>query len=298
VLEGFPMIRLPMNAKWLASVSLSVAVFALAPVAAAKSFHKLSSTCARSIAAAEGTSPWVISCALQGDGNYWADYYDSSLGEWLTTNGSGVEVGALYETTTTNYPLIVQSSGAIYYGQPGGSDIDSSSGPTVSWSSLGGCGTSISGAGTGVEYPHPYVTGCPTGGAGNAPTYFDASGVSPNDWTTFGGDGTRISVSQDDTEFWLVNSNGSIYNFTGLIGEGGSWGSPQPGTAIDVSAGSGTESSANVPPWMVDSDNNLNQWNGSGWSSVSGGPPASRVSVGYNGTVWIIDIDRVVWYYN
>jgi len=288
------MISLPINKTWFASVAVSAAAFTIAPVAAAASFHEVPSGCAQEIAAGDGTSPWIIGCTEVGStGNYDIYYWDSSSGSsgaWLETNGSAIQIGLMYGGGY-NYPLLVNHAGTIYFGEPGGTDIGSSAGTAVTWSSLSGSATTISGSWfyPTLEDPTIYLTGTTSGGGGYIP-YVSTNGLEGG-WSSLGGYGVRISVSQDATELWLVNSSGSLYNYSsGWVSE--------PGSAIDVSAGSGTESDANVPPWMVSTSNVLEQWNGSGWNAVSGGPSAIRVSVGFNGTVWLIDTSGDIWYYN
>jgi hypothetical protein len=67
----------------------------------------------------------------------------------------------------------------------------------------------------------------------------------------------------------------------------------QPGGAIDVAAGQG-----GTPTWVVGSNNKLYSWNGTGWTVLSGGPTTSeRVSIGEDGTVWIVDSSGNIWNY-
>ncbi len=275
--------------------------------------------CATSIAAGDGTSPWIIGCpesSGQTDlGVYYWDPWSGSAGAWIHTNGSGVNIAAI-ATSDGNIPMYVNSAGAIFLGQYV-SDIEGSNGTTtVSWTQLFGCATSISGSGgygylVSPGYPTVYVTGCTPTEGGYVP-YISANGLGvtqPSDWSSLGEGGVRISASTDGTDLWLVKSNHEIDNY-----QSGSGWQKQGGEALDVSAGTSAGSVVQTdqqmyqlnagawigrPPWIVGTNNVLYQWNGSGWTLQSGGPAkAQKVSIGQNGTVWVIDTDGNIWFYN
>jgi hypothetical protein len=270
---------------------------------------QLPTGCATSIGAGDGTSPWITGCTQLPSGDYNVYYWDSlstDVDKWQqTTTGSGVEIAAMAIAggggTVENWPLLVDAKGSIYYGEPQGDDVESSNGTDVAWTQIPGCGRAISGSGALTLTPYvmgPYVIGCDAVSAGYTP--YDEPGGINTPWQALTGEGgvpgiavggVRISVSNDDSELWMVNSSNQLFSYVN-----GSWDLEAPGLAVDVSAGSGTSTVANRPPWAVGLKNDLYQWNGSGWDAMIGAPPAKRVSIGSNGTVWIIDPDGNIWF--
>jgi hypothetical protein len=264
-------------------------------------WNQLPTGCATSIGAGDGTSPWITGCdVVDNDKNnailYW-DSLSSNSDKWLrTSTGSGIEIAAMYIGDYTNMPLLVDNAGKIYYGEPGGGNIESSTGTNVSWNRLPAqCGTSISGSHWtgGIQTNTPYVTGCAPVSGGYTPAY-ELNGLATG-WTPLSGEaGVRISASNDGTELWMVDSGNNLYSYDF---DADTW-SSEPGGAVDVSAGSGLTTFVNRPPWAVGLKNDLYQWAGNAWAPVNGGPKAKRVSIGSNGTVWVIDTNGNIWFYN
>jgi hypothetical protein len=263
--------------------------------------------CATSIGAGDGTSPWITSCDPDSNGNETLYYWDSSGGSggaWHKTNGLGIDIAATYVAGTGNEPLLLNAGGSIFYGIPGGNDIEAPNGTRVTWTSVPGCAGSITGA-FGSPQQNLFVTGCGTGNGGGTAFTNDATGeigsFLPVGQGLFGPPisdpqgGVRISISSDGSELWLVDSSNQIYQYDWNLN---SWQS-KPGAATDISAGSGTTTVRNQPPWVVGTDSNLYRWNGSGWGAHVPAPAKmKRVSVGTNGTVWAIDTSGNVWFYD
>jgi hypothetical protein len=282
-----------------------------APPAMAASFHEVSTGTATQIAAGDGTSPWILGTDYCGTSpNRCIYYYDS--GSWKETNGNGVAIGLEYYDSHHNYPLLTNAAGTIYLGVPTGYDIDSADGTTVNWYAGSGCGTSITGSGSpangpGGNYSGPFITGCTAETGGYTPYSGSYNGTSgPDDWTTLSGAGTQISISQDNSELWMINSSNEIYQYTGTPASWVKQGGPDA-VATSVSAGAGTTSSAGSEfqyAWIVGTDGYLWYWNQSTSAfdevTTSPGPSGSivNVSVGWNGTVWLTDSDNHIWYYN
>jgi hypothetical protein len=337
------------RARMLIGLSICGAMCSSSLVASAQAqcFTKLASGCAKSIAAGDGTSPWVIGCGGPVATAYYWDSASGTQGSWVKTNVSGADIGVIYMQASyagfgpayasscstggatvpagtpplpaMNLPLLISASGEVQLGTPSGSDIQSTAGASVTLQSLGGCASSISGTTyprTGGCFEFPFVTGCTPAPGGDYPYYGEfqygaplvgaGAGAGTNGWNRFTSlagavetiAGTRISVSQDSTttSTYLLNSQGQLWiRGPGFRTDWALQPSPAQGCSIiDVSAPGGDPTYG--PAWIVDNLNGLEYWNGSGWSLAPNAPPATKVSVGDNGTVWVIDTSGAIWH--
>jgi hypothetical protein len=270
---------------------------------------ELSVGCATSIAAGDGNYPWVTGCTHTPNGSDYYLYYwgGPSLG-WLEANGAGVGIsvfsGSVEFGADNNYPAVVNAAGSTYYGFPGGSDLGSSDGTSVVWQEARSlCATSVYAGVTGsgpADQPALLVSACSSAGSGVYQT-FSGSGAFTS-WMEIPGGGTAVAVgsaafpvSAVPSEAWVIGTNGNVYLWVSSNGTTGNWynyGTPVDGGVIAISQDGS-------PLWVVGSNNQpyyLNSDND--WVGVSGFPAVTKVDVGGNGTVWLVDTDGNIWYYN
>jgi hypothetical protein len=289
----------------LLSNALCMSLVTVATAASARSVTSLGCGAARSIGAGDGDYPWVVGTDPADDnGNNHLWYFTGSCSNstpWVETNGSGTQIAAAFFQNDLpqryNLPIVLNNAGYIYYGYilSDGSGGDDTS---VSWTQFGGgaCGTSIS---TDYGEANIYVTGCTANAYGNYDVYVNTTGPSGG-WSTVGagsGAGQIVATAPDDSGLWLVN-NGTSGNVMQYVS--GTWTQEGATNASAIAVGNSNT------VYIVDTNGNLDQWNGSGWTLIASAGAApllsgqryAQLSIGYaSDTVWLLDNDNNIYTY-
>lgn len=317
---------------------LTLTVFActlgVAPSASATwdQFTTGSGSCS-TIAAGDGTSPWCQALnPNSGTSNFELYWFDTHNNTWEDSGNAGQSesVSVAYDGTY-NIPVWIATSGLtnnVKYAQPKCSgtlcsDIDGSTVPTFTAATLGTspCAQWLAGAGKlsyGGSDDTVFSIGC------TSSDLDFLSGLSGS-WSAFSptGGGDSVSASQDGDQLWIATGTFDVYCETdGFDGDGnhGAWEKVDGNlgsTILRIAAGGATTQQA----WVIDTSHDLWAYNspsgnycynsGAGsWTEIKNnttangnglyGPNgiASSVSVGYNGTVWVVDTSGNIWNWN
>jgi spore germination protein YaaH len=211
---------------------------------------------AHDIAGTASCSAWALG-SNSSAGGYGIWHW--SAGAWTQFSGAAVRIAA----DASGNPWVVNSGGAIY--QWTGS----------AWQHLPGAATDIAVASDGTAWV--IGTNAVPGGYG----IWQYSGGA---WTAVPGGGVRIAAGPNG-DAWVVNSAGAIYQFVA-----GQW-VREPGSATDIGAGGGAV-------WMtgngaVPGGQQVNRWNGSGWTAVGGG--GLTLAVDPLGLPWVINASGAIY---
>ena len=312
-----------MLSRWFIPSTLFAATVALAPAASATpEYHQFgpSDSCT-TITAGDGTSPWclgVTAVSGQHQAYYWDYNADGGSGAWEGTGEYGTAIALAWNNDGLNIPfMLTNTSTPIIGGIAAGNDIGGTT--TFSWFQIPGSGTSLSGASVwygatgGNGGPFLYTTGS---SSGTVECNIDSPDGGYSGWVNASpsGAGVQISVSQDLTSVWAITSTNAIYHLTdgfqyfegssGPCDSEGTW-TLVSGSAKVISAGSGGRTQTQ-PPWIIGGSRDVYQYVGgsSPWSHIANntggvGPDgiAKSLSVGANGTIYIVDDNNDVWTY-
>ncbi len=101
-----------------------------------------------------------------------------------------------------------------------------------------------------------------------------------NNWDQMPGGGVRIDVDPQGNA-WIVNSEGSIYRWTGTTWQ------KMPGAAKDIGIG------ANGAVWVVGTDSGVYQWIGIEWIKREGA--LTDISVDAKGLPWGVNSNKAIY---
>ena len=250
---------------------------------------------AKDISVGAENSVWIVGTAPLADG-FGLSKWNPGTNSWvpqISTGAVQIEVGPDGKPwTLDNQDRIRRWNGS-------------------SWDLLSGTAKSI-----GVSlHGTPFIIGTSAVGGGYA--IYEST---TSEWVSLGGEGAvSIDVGSNDQP-WIVNNQNAIKQWTGS-----SW-TTRPGTARDVGVGAdnsawiiGTSATTggytvyrwngsgwdpkpadgsrggvqiDVAPdgkaWLVDDAHAIRFWDGAGWTIVNAGVTGDMVSVGANGSVWLV----------
>jgi hypothetical protein len=260
-----------------------------------RSWHRLNNTCATSISASDGVTPWVVGCT-GGDANgypvLYASNYDTNAGSssWTQVNATAalVAVGSAVWIARRNGTILDgawTSAGHVDWhatNDTGLHPVQLSASTDDRYDT--GAAALLGGSSTTDGYPFWRLDGCPTCTVAISAFYWGGAGIS-------------FSQSPDSSGYWAVGRNHGVFYSTGgiLVGKPNAW-SPLPGCATWISGG------PNSTAYAVGCDGDVHYWNGSGWTSTGFlNKDMREVSVGYASgrpnAVWGIDLGGTVWVY-
>jgi hypothetical protein len=304
------------QARLLTSLLIILAtVFSLSGIAEAASWHSFSG-CAFNIWGADGSYPWQTGC--NSSNPFEILYWDGST--WKDTNGAAQALtGSALGGGQWNYPYMVGTNSHPYFGDPGGSDIDSDAchNDGVTWTENANIDAHIMSS---SYYTPDYVVSNTVKGGGFAFYYDDSSG----NWHEMTGDGLDISVAPDGGTLFMEGQAFGIQQWTGSAtdpGSGGSWtqildpGKPSCTLcgAVQVAA---APAGGTYSVYIVDSNSPAHVWgyNGSSWTDISGSTADFEyggcicdgsscncsnqwLSSAVDGSVFAIDETQGIWHY-
>ncbi|HEY2515896.1 MAG TPA: hypothetical protein VGI39_33730 [Polyangiaceae bacterium] len=286
------------------SAALAALASFVASNAEAKTWHKMNGTCATSISAADGLSPWAIGCT---NGDSAGDLpilfttpiqYNVAAGtsSWNQVLGAARWVSAATQTNQAApnvYVWVVQNSGAVFKGLL-------TSGTNVTWTEEMGPGsaTTVSVNPSYVINSAYFTTYTPGNGGYGFRGFTEGHEV-----TVYPGAGASFAVTENEDMLWATGETNGAY-FMKRFGEWvqeGNFTRASFGTIAPVTPAAGCVGGCDGgAAYTVGTDGDIHYWNGKVWSST-GFPTrqASQVSGAYgtSNVAWALDTSGVIWTY-